>query len=270
VALSGDGGDELFGGYRSFQLVRKLRAWDHVPQAMRRWMSAVSERLPYSAYGKNYLRMASRPSALERYFELNYAPYFLRKQLLEPEWMLPADSAFLTRTFADCLAPGDSGALTQAMYFESTANLTGDMLVKVDRASMAASLEVRCPLLDHVLAEFAARIPHSWKISGGRGKDILIRALANRLPPELLDRGKQGFEPPFSVWLRGPLREMLADHLTSQTFLGRGIVSGPFVRHLLDEHQSGRRDNNYWLWSLLVLEMWFRERKPACTYAEAS
>jgi asparagine synthase (glutamine-hydrolysing) len=269
VALSGDGGDELFGGYSSFQKVRKLGVWDYAPGAVRRLVSAVSERLPYSAYGKNYLRMVSRPSALERYFELNYAPYFLRRQLLEPEWMLPADSAFLTRTFAGCLLPGDAGALTQAMYFEATANLTGDMLVKVDRASMAASLEVRCPLLDHALAEYAARIPHSWKIRGGRGKDILIRALGSRLPPELLDRRKQGFEPPFSVWLRGPLREMLWDHLTSDTFLARGIVSAPFVKHLLAEHQSGRRDNNNWLWSLLVLEMWFREMEPARAYAEA-
>ena len=269
VALSGDGGDELFGGYRSFQNVEKLRVWDRTPRLLRRFVSAVAERLPYSAYGKNYLRMVSRPSALQRYFELNYAPYFMRERLLEPEWMLPADAAFFTRTFADCLPPADAGPVTMAMYFESTANLTGDMLVKVDRASMAASLEVRCPLLDHVLAEFAARIPHAWKIRDGRGKDILIRALGDRLPPELLNRPKQGFELPLPVWLRGPLREMLHDHLTSAKFLDRGIVSPPFVEHLLDEHQEGRRDNTNWLWSLLVLEMWFREFEPVRQYAEA-
>src|SRR5262249_41036009 len=143
VALTGDGGDELFAGYESFQAVQKLRNFDLVPGGIRRALSWVADQLPYSAYGKNYLRMVSRPSALERYFEFNYAPYFLREKLLEPEWMLPADAAFLKRTFAHCLLPNGADMLSQALYFEATAKLTGDMLVKVDRMSMANSLEVR-------------------------------------------------------------------------------------------------------------------------------
>ncbi|HOL70862.1 MAG TPA: asparagine synthase (glutamine-hydrolyzing) [Bryobacteraceae bacterium] len=269
VALTGDGGDELFAGYDSFRRVQQLAIYDRVPQALRRFVSIAAGLLPYSSYGKNYLRMISRPSALLRYFELNYAPYYVRKNLLEPEWMLPADAAFLTRTFADCLLPEDAGALAQGMYFEATANLTGDMLVKVDRTTMAHSLEARCPFLDDRLAELAAAIPHSWKIRNGRGKDILIRAMASRLPPELLQRGKHGFEPPFSVWMRGPLRDMLHDHLTAPRFLSRGIVSPGFVRKLLAEHQSGRRNNERWLWSLLMLDLWLREAEPAGRYAEA-
>ncbi len=268
VALTGDGGDELFGGYDSFRRVEQLAVYDRAPQAVRRFASVVAGLLPYSAYGKNYLRMISRPSALLRYFELNYAPYFLRKDLLEPEWMLPADAAFLTRTFADCLLPEGADTLAQAMYFEATANLTGDMLVKVDRTTMAHSLEARCPFLDDRLAELAAAIPHRWKIRNGRGKDILIRSMASRLPPELLRRGKQGFEPPFSLWMRGPLRDMLHDHLTGPRFLSRGIVSPGFVKKLLAEHQSGRRDNQRWLWSLLMLELWLREVEPAAQYAQ--
>ena len=208
--------------------------------------------------------MISRPSALERYFEFNYAPYFLRSRLLEPAWMLPAEAGFLRRTFADCLLPGDADIVSQAMYFEGTANLTGDMLVKVDRMSMAHSLEVRCPLLDHELAELAAAMPHAWKIAGGRGKRILLEALGDRLPPELLSRPKMGFGVPLADWFRHDLREMLWDHLTSQRFIGRGIAAQPFVRHLLEEHQSGRRDNNQWLWSLLMLELWFQKtEQPA-------
>jgi len=270
VALSGDGGDEIFGGYDSFRKVEKLRMYDRVPQALRRFASLVAGVLPYSAYGKNYLRMIARPSALERYFELNYAPYFLRRELLAPEWMLPADAGFLTRAFAGCLLPDGAGPLAQAMYFESTANLTGDMLVKVDRTAMANSLEVRCPFLDHELAEAAARLPHGWKIRNGRGKDILVRAMRDRLPAALLDRPKQGFEPPFAVWLRGPLREMLRDRLTSARFLERGIVSGDFVKKLIEEHQSGRRDNQLWLWMLLVFDLWLGEAEGAeCHGAEA-
>jgi asparagine synthase (glutamine-hydrolysing) len=132
------------------------------------------------------------------------------------------------------------------------------MLVKVDRMSMAVSLEVRSPMLDHELADVAAAVPHAFKIRDGRGKDILIRALGDRLPPELLNRPKMGFAIPLASWLKGPLREMLWDHLTGPRFLERGIASPKFVRHLLEEHQSGRRDNKTWLWALLVLEMWFR------------
>lgn len=268
VALSGDGGDELFAGYDSFALVEKRRVFDRIPGPLRRLVSAIAAALPYSAYGKNYLRMIGRPSALQRYFEFNYAPYFTRSRLLRPEWMLPADGSYLQRVFAECLLAGDSD-LAQAMYFEATANLTGDMLVKVDRMSMAASLEVRCPLLDHELAEFAATLPHSWKLRNGRGKHILLEAIGDRLPPELLHRGKMGFGVPLAHWFRDSLRGFLWDHLTSQRSLNRNIVSPAFLRGLLEEHQRGRRDNSNWLWSLLVLELWFQEldAKTACPSA---
>jgi len=128
--------------------------------------------------------------------------------------------------------------LSQVMYFEAAANLVGDMLVKVDRMSMAASLEVRCPLLDHELAELAATIPHVWKIVNGRGKNILIDALGERLPPELLNRPKMGFGVPLSDWFRGELRAFLWDHLTSASFLDRGIVSPDFLRAMLTEHDT--------------------------------
>jgi asparagine synthase (glutamine-hydrolysing) len=267
VALSGDGGDELFGGYESFQLVQQLAKWDRVPKAVRRAMSALAHSLPYSTYGKNYLYMVSRQTSLSRYFESNYAPYLMRKELLEPEWMLPADEQFALEAFPHSLLPASADPLSEALYFEATAKLSGDMLVKVDRMSMAVSLEVRSPMLDHELADIAAQAPHAYKIRNGRGKDILIRALGDRLPPELLNRPKMGFAIPLAQWLRGPLREMLWDHLTGPRFLNRGIASPRFVRHLLNEHQTGRRDNRSWLWALLVLEMWFREFE---TYTAAS
>ena len=259
VALSGDGGDELFGGYESFQVVQGLEKWDKVPRFLRRAMSAIADSLPYSTYGKNYLYMVSRQTALSRYFESNYAPYLMRKELLEPEWMLPSGDRLGPDVFPRCVLPPGTDPLSEALYFEATAKLSGDMLVKVDRMSMAVSLEVRSPLLDHELADLAAQVPHAYKIRGGQGKHILIQALGDRLPPELLNRPKMGFAIPMAEWLRGPLRQMLWDHLTGPRFSQRGIASPKFVRHLLDEHQSGRRDNRSWLWALLVLEMWFRE-----------
>jgi asparagine synthase (glutamine-hydrolysing) len=259
VALSGDGGDELFAGYDRFQALAKLQKLDRVPQALRAFVSWAADRLPYAAYGKNYLHMLSRSTGLERYFESNFAPWFLRQELLRKDWMLPVDSAYLMRSLAGFLLPGNADLLSQALFFETTQNLPGDLLVKIDRMSMANSLEVRCPLLDHELAEFAAGIPHGWKIKDGQGKYILVRAVGDRLPASLLSRKKMGFGVPLSLWFRGSLRAFLWDHLTSASFSARGIVSPAFLRQMLQEHDSGRRDNAHWLWSLLMLELWFRQ-----------
>jgi asparagine synthase (glutamine-hydrolysing) len=259
VALTGDGGDELFAGYNSFFRVNRLRRWDWMPQALRRFVSFVSNVLPYSAYGKNYLHMISRPTPLERYFEVNYSPWQLSRSLLQPRWLMPLDEAYLRRAFAHCLLPDSADILSQALYFEATANLVGDMLVKVDRMSMAQSLEVRCPMLDHRLAELAARIPAAWKMRGQQGKYCFIQAMRDRLPEQVWNRPKRGFSVPVSQWFRGPLREMLWDHLTSSRFLDRGFVSPEFLRHILTEHDTGRRDNRTWLWGLLVLELWCRQ-----------
>jgi asparagine synthase (glutamine-hydrolysing) len=258
VALSGDGGDELFGGYRSFARVAEHQFADRIPGLARKGLRLLADRLPYKAYGKSYLLMLSRPSAFERYFDLNYSPYYMRRALLTPEWMLPADAAYLTSTLSDCMMPGEGDTLSKAMYFEATANLTGDMLVKVDRMAMANSLEVRCPLLDHKLAEFAARIPNAWKLRNGQGKRILLRALGDRLDAELWNRPKMGFAVPLRHWLRGSLREFAWDHLTSAPFTTRGIARPEFVTALLDEHQRKRRNNALWIWRLLMLELWFR------------
>lgn len=258
VALTGDGGDEMFAGYDSLFAVNQLRKFDLVPPLARALLSQIAKIWPYSFYGKNYLRMISRPDPLTRYFEMNYAPYFLRKALLRPEWMLPADSAFYTQTFRDCFLREDVDILRQATFFESRSNLTGDMLVKVDRMSMANSLEVRSPLLDHHLAEFAMSIPHQWNMRNGKGKQIFLKAVGDRLPRELLRLPKKGFGVPLALWFRSSLRALLWDLLTSQTFLDRNIVSEDFLLKLLREHDRGRRDNSHWLWRLLMLELWIR------------
>ena len=263
VALSGDGGDELFAGYDSFRIIENMRRYDSIPQPARRVLGWMSERLPYSVYGKNFLFAISRQTALERYFFTNYAPHLLRKRLLKPDLLLPADGSYLTRVFVSNLPAEAASTLSQALHFEATNKLAGDMLVKVDRMSMAASLEVRCPLLDHKLAEFAATIPNGWKLRNGQGKHILLKALGDRLPQELLHRKKMGFAIPIRHWLNGPLRGMTRDLILGQSFLSRGIVSPGFVRHLLREHETGRRDNQTWLWSLLVLAMWLEDAQKA-------
>jgi asparagine synthase (glutamine-hydrolysing) len=260
AALSGDGGDELFAGYERFAAAREgLQKLGRIPAAVRRPLGWIAERLPYSAYGKNWLHMASRDSGLARYLEITFSPHGLRKELLRPEWMLPSDAQFPNREFSDCLLPESADLLSQAMYFETAVNLPGDMLVKVDRMSMANSLEVRCPMLDQELAEVAASLPAAWLIRNGKGKRFLVESFADRLPQELLTRPKWGFAVPLKLWFRTTLKSFLWDHLTSRAFLERGYVSPRFLTHLLKEHDSGRRDNETWLWSLLMLELWHRE-----------
>ncbi len=264
VALSGDGGDEFFAGYETLGNVEKFGALDRIPGPLRKLAWWTASALPYSAYGKTRLRVLGSPTALDRYFESNYASYFLRRRMLRPEWMLEPGAETLRRLMPDSFPPGGGDTFAYAQYFEATSNLIGDMLVKVDRASMAASLEVRCPLLDHELAEFAATIPLSWKRSGGAGKRILLEALGDRLPAVLLTRPKMGFGVPLDHWFRGPLRELAWDTLTSARFTARGIVEPSFVRYLLEEHRSGRRANQHQIYGLLMFELWRRNlEEPA-------
>jgi len=266
VALSGDGGDEFFAGYRIVGDVQRFQFLDRVPLSLRKLVSWTADELPYSTYGKSFLHMVGSQSPLERYFNLNFMPYYIRKRLLSPEWMLSSDVDTLEHLLPDNFLADGADILSQAMYFEATTILTGDFLVKVDRASMAASLEVRCPLLDHQLAEFATRIPVSWKWQNGKGKRILLQALGGRLPQPLLTRGKMGFGVPLDQWFRGPLRELVHDTLLSQAFLDRGMVSPEFVRYMLDEHDSGRRSNHHQIYRLLMLELWFRTLdQPVCS-----
>ena len=270
VALSGDGGDELFAGYDSFVEVERWRKFDALPQPVRWMLRAAADALPYSAFGKNYLRMIGQPSAFARYLENSGVPYFVRERLVKPDWMLPADQGFIQRTFADQMLGPGADIFSRALYFEAHAKLTGDFLTKVDRMSMAASLEVRCPLLDHELAEWAMSIPRQFKLRDGRTKYLLVRALSSRLPQELLRLPKKGFGAPLTLWFRTSLRDFLHDHLTSREFLERGLISEAFLRTLLDEHDRARRDHYHLLWSLLMLELWFRDWGTTLTMDKGS
>jgi asparagine synthase (glutamine-hydrolysing) len=270
VALSGDGGDELFAGYPTVNNTLKYQFLDSVPRLLRKAISSIATTLPYSACGKNFLYAVGSQDPVNRYFNHNYNPYFMRERILKPEWMLPPDVGFLRKILSDDFPQRDGDIVSLMMYFEAAANLTGDMLVKVDRASMAASLEVRCPMLDHHFAEFATQIPTSWKWHAGKGKRILLEALGDRLPGELLTRRKMGFGVPLDQWFRGPLRELVHDTLLGKRFLERGIVSPDFMWYLVEEHESGRRSNHHQLYAVLMLELWFESLDEPVAMFESS
>src|SRR5262249_27602689 len=142
------------------------------------------------------------------------------------------------------------------MRFDAETYLPEDVLTKVDRMSMAHSLESRVPLLDNEVIAFAASLPSALKIKNGRRKHVLKEVAASVLPPEILNRPKQGFGVPLGIWFRGRLRELFADTLLSPASLQRGYFNAAFVRQLVDEHAAGRRDHTWRLWQLVVFERW--------------
>ncbi|MBV9958745.1 MAG: asparagine synthase (glutamine-hydrolyzing) [Acidobacteria bacterium] len=261
VVLSGDGGDELFAGYTRYVVDRKRSGLARLPRVVREGvMQPISRGLPHGAWGRNYLRNVSL-APLERYIdsisiftELNkgslYASDFKAR--------LRGNSAGteMFRKLTSQVKTGD--AVDPLLYLDSKTYLPGDILTKVDRMSMAVSLEARVPLLDHKLIEFVTRIPASLKLKGLETKYIFKRAVADLVPAEILHRPKQGFGVPVADWINLQLRERIHETLTEQRTRERGLFDTHYVNLLLDEHERGRRDHSTALWSLLMLELWQR------------
>jgi asparagine synthase (glutamine-hydrolysing) len=274
VVLSGDGGDEVFGGYDHYRTTldetRRLDRFDAVAERfspLRRWVKRTAEALPEPVYGKYWLRHAALDPRM-RY--IDSATLFLpevqarlltgdvRARLRRLQELGQADVLHPQEQRARLLesAPGDE--LGRLLYLDTMTYLPLDILTKVDRMSMAHSLEVRPPLLDTALVEAVAAMPSAWKIAAGEQKRLLKRAMADLLPPETLSRKKRGFGVPIRHWFRGPLREAVAGILTDRRTRARGLIEPAMVDTLLQRHVSGRRDLSMQLWSLLVLEMWLR------------
>jgi asparagine synthase (glutamine-hydrolysing) len=152
-----------------------------------------------------------------------------------------------------------SDPMDRALYVDARTYMIDDVLTKVDRMSMAVSLEAREPLLDHKLLEFAARVPMALKIKNGQGKYLLRRVLDRRIPRAILERGKRGFAAPIGDWLRGPLAGMTHELLLDGRLRDRGVFDPREVQRLWDEHRSGRAEHPHRLWQLVMLELWFRQ-----------
>ena len=263
VALSGDGGDELWAGYARHRVERletQARRW--LGQTVSHAASRVGQLLPLSVKGTRSLRHLglSPDEACAQKHVYGLFEQGVRDRLYTADF---ADRvrqhdplAGFRRAYAAC---GSPSPVDRALFVDVRTYLLDDILVKVDKMSMAVALETRVPLLDHKLVEFAASVPISLKLRGGRGKYLLRTLLRGRIPDEVLERPKHGFEAPTGQWLRGPLAPMVSDLLLGPTFRARQIFSPASVARLWREHQSGRRDHRHRLWSLLMLELWFRQ-----------
>lgn len=162
----------------------------------------------------------------------------------------------------DQIAGSINNPVSWMMYIDQRTYLPDDILVKVDRASMAASLEARVPFLDHRLVEFAARLPLTLKLRNGQGKWLLRQVLFKYVDRRLFDRPKQGFGVPLAQWLRGPLREWAEDLLSADALAASGMLDPVPIRRAWDEHVRGQRNFHYPLWVILMFQAWLRRASP--------
>jgi asparagine synthase (glutamine-hydrolysing) len=267
VALNGDGGDECFAGYERHAAMLLAERYRRLPEVLReRVIRQVVGALPSSGLRsgrvgrlKRFLGAASLP-AVERYLDWVgvigpaakaelYTDEFRRATagLEERRWLAP--------WFAQANGAGvvDASLLTDTMTY-----LPNDLLVKVDIATMAVSLEARSPFLDHHVIEFAASLPAGLKLRGLTTKYLLKRALRKLLPSENLTRPKMGFGVPIGHWFRGRMQPFLREHLLSERLARRGILRPEAVRRMVEQHTGGESDHAHPLWTLLMLELWFQ------------
>ncbi len=265
VALSGDGGDELFAGYDTYIADWLARYYQKAPAIIRKQiMPKFLSLIPPSPKKKGLINRSKR---------------FVEGTLLAPELMHTRWMIFLqdrekrqlySNMLLDAFEQGNSykyiqeyftrsdgvPALAQQEYVDIKTYLTDDILVKVDRMSMAPSLEARVPFLDHRVMEFAAKIPTSMKLKGLTTKYILKKAVSDLLPEKILTRGKEGFSIPIKNWLMNELRPLLLDTLSEERIRRRGYFQPHYIQHLIQEHLNGKENHSHRLWALMVFEIW--------------
>ena len=262
VALSGDGGDEVFGGYTRYALDRKRSGFANLPRVVRQGvMQPLGRNLPHGAWGRNYLHNVAL-DPLDRYIEdISVFTRLNKPALYSADFRSQLGHSEAAVRFRDYAAHSRADdPLDPLLYLDSKTYLPGDILTKVDRMSMAVSLEARVPLLDHKLIEFVCtRIPASMKMKGLQTKHIFKRAMRDLVPTEILDRPKQGFGIPIDRWINEQLRERVRGTLSEPRTMQRGYFEPRYVKVLLDEHARGRRDHATELWALFMLELWHRK-----------
>ncbi|MCC7083445.1 MAG: asparagine synthase (glutamine-hydrolyzing) [Pirellulales bacterium] len=253
VVLTGDGGDELFGGYRYFEWVRRFDYYAKlVGPRLRRILAGAGRWLPGRKL--NWLaKHSSAPDAAAFFGELTGRMYDLPIENLLPDGWKPIDQVQFAAAFVrqQC----NLQAIEGAMLYDVLYPMVEAILVKADRATMAFSLEARSPLLDQPLSEFAVRMPLSLR----HNKRALRRMLTRYLPPQLVQRPKMGFNPPMGDWFRGGLRELLCDALSTESVRRRDLFRPEVVQRLLNEHLNRSHNHVIVLWALLTMELWLRE-----------
>jgi asparagine synthase (glutamine-hydrolysing) len=267
VALNGDGGDESFAGYERYAAMRFAEKYHRLPRLVReRLIEKAVNLVPTSEARK------SRARDLKRFLSVASLPPVERYARWVGVFAPELKSEIYSRDFAAQIAAHNSlnvlknwferggnrlGIVDKTMFVDQQTYLPNDLLVKVDIASMAVSLEARSPFLDHKVIEFAAGLPENLKLKGAENKHLLKRAAARIVPPEVLYRRKMGFGVPVGKWMRGEMKNFVREILLGEKAQKRGFFAPQAVRQLVEQHASGEKDFTQQLWTLLMLELWF-------------
>ncbi|HSB29559.1 MAG TPA: asparagine synthase (glutamine-hydrolyzing), partial [Pyrinomonadaceae bacterium] len=266
VALNGDGGDESFAGYERYAAMQLAESYGRIPKIVRDSVNAGVGLIPTSELGRSRLRSGKR---FLKAASLPKVDRYLR-------WMSTFDAEAKSNLYSDSFksetTPGYAKSLLEPWFARANGNgfvdtalladlmtyLPNDLLVKVDIATMAVSLEARSPFLDHHVIEFAASLPERFKLRGLTTKYLLKKVLKKLLPSENLNRRKMGFGVPIGHWFRGKMLPFLREVVLSERALRRGLFKPETVRQLVDDHAKGKHDYAHQLWTLLMLELWFQ------------
>ncbi|WP_090436199.1 XrtA/PEP-CTERM system amidotransferase [Duganella sp. CF458] len=272
VALSGDGGDENLAGYRRYRYaMAEQSVRGRIPEALRKPVFGTLGRMyPKADWAPRVLRAKTTFEALSRdlvegYFHgVSIMSDAMRARLFSAKFRagLQGYSAIDVMRGHAAKSPTDD-PLSMIQYLDMKTYLPGDILTKVDRASMAHALEVRVPLLDHKLVEWISGLPPEMKLKGSEGKYIFKKAMEKYLPHDILYRRKQGFAVPLAAWFRGPLRERVQQALLGPTLADTGMFNQDYLRELVEQHLSGRRDYSAPIWTVLMFEAFLKKEMQA-------
>jgi asparagine synthase (glutamine-hydrolysing) len=265
VALGGDGGDELFAGYPMYYGHKVAERYRAIPQFIRSGViEPVVNRLPVSSKNLSFDYKAKRFVRSANYDTIERHHSWFGSFTRDEQKYLLTDNVQM-RSSADiyagprdllniCDAPND---IERMQYLDMNYYMAEDILSKVDRASMAVSLETRAPFLDHRIGQFAASLPLEYKLRGSKGKYILRKAVEGLIPASVLDRPKKGFGIPIASWLKGRLNSLMHDLLETKRLNEQGLFEPAYVSKLIDEHEKGVASHHKQLWTLLVFQLWY-------------
>jgi asparagine synthase (glutamine-hydrolysing) len=269
VALSGDGGDELFAGYDTYVAQAMAQRYERVlpsvvrkqfaPQIATRFKPRPAKKGTVNK-AKRFIEGAALPGSLQHTRWMMFLSPAERAALYRPNLSTAIANHTPQATIAAHFARvSHLDPLLQQQYVDVNTYLVDNILTKVDRMSMATSLEVRVPFLDHRMVEFALNLPPHLKLHQGQTKWLLRRALAGRLPQAILDKPKEGFSIPMKHWLCSTLKPLMLDTLSAETINRRGLFNAATVNQWIDAHLSGSANHSHRLWALMVLELWRQE-----------
>ena len=261
VVLSGDGADELFGGYNRHYLIPKIhKIFKDFPYSVRSLISSLLINLPNKNIGLSQQKMQKLSKSILHADNLESIYNSLTCESSDKPYLLKEEFINLSQEKKEIL-PSATSIAERIMLADVQNYLHSDILVKTDRASMATSLEVRAPFLDHRVAELAWKLPLSMKIRNRKTKWILKKILSNYLPNSLINNDKKGFAIPINNWLRGPLKDWACDLLSESTIKRQGYLNSEIVSKNLTSHLSGEEDNSSRLWTLLIWQSWLSDMK---------